>query len=96
MQGLDDHMFPRSMLNVLLARQRFQTIIEPKSFFYLSLLGDLLGDPAFRMQFMRMEGWKQVGKEMGKIEGVMIDTQTTLGIFMRASVTGQRAGHYHQ
>lgn len=45
---------------------------------------------------MRMQGWKRVNREVGKIEGVMIDTQTSLGIFMRSSVLGQRRGHYHQ
>ena len=60
MEGLEEARFSEEMLNVLLARQRFQSIIEPKSFFYLSLLCDLLSNPEFRGIFMKMQGWKQV------------------------------------
>ena len=62
MEGLEETRFSEEMLNVLLARQRFQSIIEPKSFFYLSLLCDLLSNPEFRGIFMRMQGWKQVNR----------------------------------
>ena len=96
MEGVEDVRFPEEMLNVLLARQRFQSILEPKAFFYLSFLCDLLSYAEFRCIFMKMQGWKQVNRLMGKVPGVMIDTQSSLGIFMRSSVLGQNRGHYHQ
>jgi hypothetical protein len=76
--------FYDEFLQVLLARQRFQTILEQRSYLYLSLFVDLLGDPDIRHRFMHLKDW-----------GGLID-QSSFGIFLRLSVLGQLPGHYHQ
>jgi hypothetical protein len=76
--------FYDEFLQVLLARQRFQTILDQKSFLYLSLFVDLLGEGDIRERFIRIKDW-----------GGIID-QSPFGIFIRLSVLGQRPGNYFQ
>ena len=69
------------LLQVLLARQRFLTILDPKAFTYLSLFMNLLSEQTIRDKFMAMK----------EVAG-----QSPLELFLRLSVLGQKPGHYHQ
>lgn len=88
--------FTEVFLEVLCTRQRFQTILESKAFFYLTILLDLLQIPQFKKQFFNMEKMPLLPKTMDKITGSMIDTQSPLGLFARTSVLGTSAGLYFQ
>lgn len=76
--------FYDEFLQVLLARQRFQTILDPKAFTYLTLFVELLADADVRRRFFGIKDW-----------GGHID-QSPFGIFLRLSVLGQSVGNYHQ
>lgn len=47
--------FYDELLQVLLARQRFSTILDPKAFTYLSLFMNLLSETEIREKFMAMK-----------------------------------------
>jgi hypothetical protein len=48
--------FPSAILEVLLARQRFQTIQDGKAFFYLGVLLELAGEPEYRKALFGLKG----------------------------------------
>lgn len=76
--------FYDEFLQVLLARQRFRTILDQKAFVYLTLFVDLLNEGDIRERFMNIKDW-----------GGLID-QSPFGIFLRLSILGQKTGNYHQ
>lgn len=83
------------LLEVLVSRQRFTTIIDSKAMFYLSTLVELLKDKDFKQAFLTMKGTKFLpDNDKG---GVIFDTFTSLGLFMRLSLLGQKtSGHIYQ
>ena len=47
--------FLETFIEVLLARQRFQTIVGNKVFFYLTVLRTFLENPAFKQRFLSLK-----------------------------------------
>ncbi len=88
--------FTESLLSTLIARQRFQTIIDGKAFQYLTLLGELMSIPDFRASIFKMAKEPFIPGDKGKMKGSMIDTISPFGLFMRTSVLGMIPGYYHQ
>lgn len=52
--------FAECFLEVLLARQRFQNILDSKAYFYQSLLVDLISIPEFKHKFMHLKNLKWI------------------------------------
>ena len=46
--------FPEAFIEVLIARHRFQTIIDGKAFFYLTVLESIMVIPDFKLRFMKL------------------------------------------
>ena len=46
--------FAEALLEVLVARHRFQTAIDSKAFFYLTTLESLMAIPDFKVRFMKL------------------------------------------
>ncbi len=83
-------------MEVLISRERFQTISESKAFFYLTLLLDLLMIPEFKKRFFRLSKLPFLPADFDKLKGSMMDTQSPFGLFARISVLGINPGFYHQ
>ena len=88
--------FPEAFIEVLIARQRFQTIIDGKAFFYLTVLESIIGIPDFKLRFMKLPKMPFMPATLEKVKGSMIDRQSPLGIFFRLSVLGFTPSFYHQ
>jgi hypothetical protein len=76
-------------------RQRFATIIEGKAIFYLTTLIELLKDPEFKKAIINLKYTKFLpDNDKG---GAFFDGFTAFGLFVRASILGQRvSGHVYQ
>lgn len=85
-----------SFLEVLIARQRFQTILDGKSMFYLSTLESLMQRPELKAKFMKMDKNPFLPAELSKIQGSALDRQSPLGIFLRLSILGHNPGPFYQ
>jgi hypothetical protein len=70
--------FYDELLQALLTRQRFQTILESKSLTYLSLFIELLGENDIRQRFIQLK------------DGAGLIDFSPFGLFARPSVLGQR------
>ena len=88
--------FAEAFLEVLIARQRFQTIIDNKAFFYLTVLESIMTIPGFKLRFMKLSKMPFLPAPLEKIKGSMIDNQSPLGIFLRLSILGFTPSFYHQ
>jgi len=59
--------FGEAFLEVMIARQRFQTVIDSKGFFYTNLLADLLAQSDFRVKFFQLQSNKFLPTEITKL-----------------------------
>lgn len=91
-----DTSFEECFLEVIIARARFQTILDSKIYFYLTVLQELLVIPEFKKKFFHLSKCPILPVEASKIQGPMIDTQSPLGILMRDSILGTLPGYFHQ
>lgn len=88
--------FAETFLEVLCTRQRFQTILESRAFFYLTVLLDLVMIPEFKRKFISMKKLPFIPGPMQKLNGSMMDTQSPFGLFVRTSVLGTSPGFFFQ
>jgi hypothetical protein len=88
--------FGEAFLEVLIARQRFQTIVEGKAYFYVNLLQTLMTNPELKAKFMRMKRAPFLPAKLTKIQGSSLDRQSPLGLFLRMSILGQNPGPFFQ
>lgn len=87
--------FQECFFEVLLARQRFQTIADSKSIFYLSLLNSLLGIETFKNKFITLPRAPFVPEKHGNkaVQGNVMDLSTPFGLFARPSLLGTLAAY---
>ena len=88
--------FIGSFFEVLLARERFKTILDPKAFLYINILEALVSNPEFKIKFFHLPNSPFLPQNLHKIKGSTLDTQSPFGLFVRISLLGQSAGYFHQ
>lgn len=88
--------FAQSFIEVLIARQRFLTILDSKAFFYITCLENVLTIPEFKEKFLSLNVTKFIPEETLKMPGSKIDRQSPLGLFLRLSVMGNLYDYFHQ
>lgn len=88
--------FAEAFIEVLIARQRFQTILDSRAFFYLTVLDSLMTIPEFKATFLKLPKTPFLPVELAQVQGSMIDTRSPLGIFLRPSILGSTPGFFHQ
>ena len=87
--------FREEIMEVLVTRQRFVTILDSKAMFYLTTLIELIRDPEFKRVFIKMRNLKFLPD--GEKGGKLFDAFTPFGLFMRMSILGQKvSGHIYQ
>ena len=91
-----DGNFAQAFIEVLTARQRFLTIIDPKAFFYVTCLENVLAIPEFKEKFIYLNNIKYIPEEAVKIPGSKLDKQSAMGLFLRLSVLGNFYDYFHQ
>lgn len=87
--------FLESFIEVLLARQRFQTIADSKVVFYLSLLNSLLTNDRFKAAFVSLPRSPFLPDKRGAktVQGNVMDLSTPFGMFARPSLLGTLAAY---
>lgn len=79
-----------NLAEVLLARQRFQTIADTKCLLYNSVLCNLLGVPDFRQKLITLPRTPFIPnkKDSKPVQGNALEMYSPLGLFSRPSLLG--------
>jgi ubiquitin conjugation factor E4 B len=82
--------FLENFTEVLLARHRFQTIVDSKAFFYVTLLQNMLTMEEFRRQFVSLPRSPFIPDKRGlkQVQGNVLDLSSPFGLFARVSLLG--------